>query len=98
MDKLPFTVSNGTVVGERELRIQAIKDKFASENNHFIRHINGNTLDNNIHNLAWCSVYDALEHIDDWTTDWMCYVTEKEAQFVRDNIDTFKALYKGMRA
>ena len=30
----------------------------------------------------------------DWTTDWECYVTKKEARFVRDNIEAFIALYQ----
>lgn len=87
-------MSNGAIVGERELRIESIKNKFARERNQFIRHINGNTLDNNIHNLAWVNAYDALVHVNDWTTDWACYVTEEEAQFVRDNIETFMTLYQ----
>jgi hypothetical protein len=87
---LPFT-THGIVVGERELVIQAIKEKFASQGHKVARHLNGNTWDNRVVNLDWCNIYDALVHIDDWTTDWVCHVTEEEAKFVRDNIETFKA-------
>lgn len=93
IERLPFTLSNGAIVGERELRIEYIKSKFAGRGNQFIRHINGNTLDNNIDNLAFVTAYDALVHVSDWTTNWVCYVTEEEAQFVRDNIDAFIAPY-----
>lgn len=94
MDKLPFRLSNGTIVGKRELRIQSIKDKFERKGNAVFRHINGNASDCRAVNIARVSTYDALVHDSDWTTDWECYVTKKEARFVRDNIEAFIALYQ----
>lgn len=96
-EMLRFT-AKGIVVGERELVIQSIKEKFARQSHQFCRHLNDNTHDNRVVNLAWCNIYDALVHINDWTTDWVCYVTREEAHFVRDNIETFKALYEYMCA
>lgn len=58
-----------------------------------IRHLNGVSADNRAENLAECSVYEALMHIDDWVTDWTCFLTEEEQQFVRENVDTFRELY-----
>ena len=58
-----------------------------------IRHLNGDASDNRAVNLAECSVYEAMVHIDDWVTDWTCFLTEEEQQFVRENVDTFRKLY-----
>ena len=60
-----------------------------------IRHFNGNNADNSPGNLAECTMYEALVHIDDWTSDWCCFLTQDEEKFVRDNIGTFRGLYKG---
>ena len=116
--------AKGIVVGERELTIKSIRDKFRLQalpslnemqeivfmqhmfvynvfvspgsmmRGNFIRFLNGNTDDIRPYNLAECTKYEALVHIDDWVTDWDCFITKEEAQFVRDNIETFKALYK----
>ena len=58
-----------------------------------IRHLNGVSSDNRADNLAECSIYEAMVHIDDWVTDWTCFLTEEEQQFVRENVDTFRKLY-----
>jgi hypothetical protein len=48
----------------------------------YIRHVNGNTLDNRAENLVWVKLRDAFKHILDWRVDWVCYVTEEERAFL----------------
>ena len=66
----------------------------AGQRGMLIRHLNGNRSDNHAMNLAECTVYDALEHIDDWTTDWVCYLNEEEQEFLKENVDTIKELFR----
>lgn len=43
--------------------------KSSMERGMLIRHLNGDAFDNRAVNLAECSVYEAMVHIDDWVTD-----------------------------
>ena len=42
---------------------------------YFIRHINGNTLDNDPKNLSWVTLDEAFKNISTWKVDWVIYVT-----------------------
>ena len=49
----------------------------------FIRHVNGNTLDNRVENLRWVELKDALRNVATWKVDWVCYVTDEEVSFLK---------------
>ena len=66
--------------------------KSSKQRGRFIRFLNGDTDDTSPENLAECSFYDAFVHIDDWTTDWIFFVSDEEQQFVRDNVELMKRL------
>ncbi len=46
--------------------------------NCFIRHKNGNTLDNRITNLEQVGLVDSMCHINTWKVDWVLYLSKKE--------------------
>ena len=48
----------------------------------FVRHVDGNTLNNYPTNLELVTLKDAFKHISDWTVDWVCFVTEEERAFL----------------
>ena len=68
--------------------------KSSTERGMLIRHLNGITSDARAVNLTECSIYEGLVHIDDWTTDWVCFLNDEEQEFVRENLDTFKDLFR----
>ena len=88
----PPEVGRDVVVGEKALKIRSIRQKWQRPFP-FIRHINGNTLDNHIGNLAPVSQYDAFTH-PEWKVDWVCDLEEDEIKFVRENMDLFAEIYK----
>jgi len=49
-----------------------------------VRFINGDTLDCRKANLQSVSLKDALDHLDDWTTDVLMDLTEEEKILVHD--------------
>ena len=49
----------------------------------FIRHINGNTLDNRADNLCYVALIDAFRNIMTWKVDWVCYVDADEVRFMK---------------
>ena len=95
---LPLTLpANATasgeekVVGEKSIIVNKIREKWGGS--FFIRHVDGNTLNNHIMNLMTVSPYDAFTH-PEWKVDWVCYLEDDEIAFVRENMDLFAALYK----
>ena len=58
----------------------------------FIRHLNGNTSDSYASNLAGCTISEALVHIDEWSTDWVCFLNEDEKQ-LRENVESMIEMY-----
>ena len=59
------------------------KLKAVNEYPNFIRHINGDTLDNRIENLTWVTLREAFANLD-WKVDWVCYVTEEERDYIKN--------------
>jgi hypothetical protein len=60
---------------------QSITKKW-NERGGFIRHINGNTLDNRPDNLARVSLHEWLENFENWQVDWDLDLTETEIRLV----------------
>lgn len=50
----------------------------------FVQWIDGDCTNNSAANLRWISIKDAIEHFDDWRTDWDMELTEKEIAIVKD--------------
>jgi hypothetical protein len=50
----------------------------------FIRHINGDTLDNRVENLCFVKLKDAFRNISTWKVDWVCYLDAEEIKFLHD--------------
>ena len=59
----------------------------------FIRHKNGDILDNRAENLEAVLLRDAFTHINDWKVDWVCYVTELERTFLVDMLTPTPEVY-----
>lgn len=49
----------------------------------YIRHKNGDTLDNRVENLEWVHIKDAFRNLQ-WKVDWVCYLNNEEIKFVYD--------------
>jgi hypothetical protein len=63
----------------------------------FIRHKNGDTLDNRIENLEYVHIREAFQHINDWKVDWICYITEEERTFIVDMLTPTPNVYHYMK-
>ncbi len=48
----------------------------------FCRFIDGNTHNCRIENLMWVSQKDAMEHFEDWRTDWDANLSKRERRVV----------------
>ena len=67
---------------------KTIADKWCSQiekNSTFIRHIDGNTLNNDVSNLSYVKFNEINTHWDDWKFDWSCELSKKEIEYVRNN-------------
>ena len=60
---------------------------------YFIRHIDGNTLNNNISNLTKVHPFEAFSN-SAWKVDWVLFVDDVERIFVIANMESFAAYYK----
>ena len=49
----------------------------------FIRHINGNTLDNRASNLCYVKLRDAFRNMSTWKVDWVCFLDDAEVRFLQ---------------
>ena len=58
----------------------------------FTRHIDGNRQHNSIFNLTAIHPHDAFKH-PEWVVDWECGLTNKQIQFVRDNMSVLADFY-----
>jgi len=59
----------------------------------FIRHKNGDTLDNRATNLKAVTIQDAFKHVNDWKVDWVCFVTNEERSFLVDMLAPTPEVY-----
>jgi len=50
----------------------------------FVRHIDGNTANNEAANLAWVALEDAMTNFDEWVTDYDILLDEDEKRLVAD--------------
>jgi hypothetical protein len=74
-------------------QIQSIWATQTSESGgYFCRHIDGNTLNNNIINLQWVHPCDAFKN-PDWKVDWICDLSNKQINFVKNNLQNFIDIY-----
>jgi len=67
----------------------SIIDKLKAANSfpgypNYIRHTNGDTLDNRPENLEIVHFRDALANIDNWKVDYVCEITEEEFAFLKN--------------
>ena len=70
-------------------KAQQIKAKLYNiDNGLFIRHMDGNTLNNTVDNLKWVHFKEALEN-PDWVVDWTMYLTKSQVDFVNLNRANF---------
>jgi hypothetical protein len=72
-----------------------IMDKLKQNPMHpnYIRHVNGDTLDNRVENLQYVKLRDAFNHINDWKVDWVCDVTDEERAFLVDMLTPVPEVY-----
>ena len=59
----------------------------------FIRHKNGDILDNRAENLEHVHVREALAHINDWKVDWVSFITDEERFFLVDMLTQVPEIY-----
>ena len=58
------------------------KLKAAEQYPYFIRHVDGDTLNNHVDNIRWVPLRIAFKRLE-WKVDWVCYLTQEEVLFVR---------------
>jgi len=58
----------------------------------FLRHLDGNRLNNRLQNLSWVHPREAMENLD-WCVDWKVGLKKRQIQFVMLNADSFSKLY-----
>ena len=63
----------------------------------FIRHKNGDTLDNRPENLQFVKLREAFNHMNDWKVDWICYITNEERTFLVDMLTPTPEVYHYFR-
>lgn len=76
--------------GRTELR-DRIFEKLRQERS-FIRHVDGNVLNNAMDNLKNVGYFQAFSN-PDWQVDWVCFVREKDARYVKKNMGHFAELF-----
>tara|TARA_R110000803_G_scaffold20274_2_gene52416 strand:+ start:2056 stop:2376 length:321 start_codon:yes stop_codon:yes gene_type:complete len=64
----------------------------ADSRGHFMRHIDGNPMNNDVSNLEFCHPKDAFNN-PEWKVDWTEPLTKRECRFVNDNMSNFASLY-----
>jgi hypothetical protein len=79
--------------GKQEM-VESIMGTWAAGSGIYIRHKDGNTVNNNIANLQEVNLEVALKHADDWKVDWVCDLSSAEIQYVKNNIQYFVGLAK----
>ena len=63
----------------------------------YIRHVNGDTLDNRPENLQFVHIRDAFSNINDWKVDWILDVTNEERCILVDILTTTPEVYHYFR-
>ena len=58
----------------------------------FIRHIDGNCLNNSLFNMTMIHPHDAFKH-PEWKVDWECGLTQAQISFVREHMDALAERY-----
>lgn len=81
--------------------VKSVRNKWSKQtrysNGYFVRHLDGDATNDCLLNGAWVHPYDALEHIDDWTTDILCDLSDEEAEFVKANSKNLMTFYEKRR-
>lgn len=62
-------------------------------NGFFVRHMDGNTLNNCRSNLELIHPHDAFSN-PHYSVDWVCPLTKKEINFVHEHIGAFLTYYE----
>ncbi len=80
----------------RQKTVDSILEVWTSgcDNGAFMRHINGDTLDDRPANLEWVDLAAALRHMDDWKVDWVVGLTAEEVAFVKRHKSYFVKMAK----
>jgi hypothetical protein len=63
----------------------------------FVRHKNGDTLDNRVENLEMVHIMDAFQHITEWKVGWISYITDAERSFLVDILTPVPEVYRYIR-